>query len=138
MMNAWAILGRMLPAWRHVVGQMQHDLYHIYTVDQHSLLVVKNLCRLRRSEHAHEYPLCTELMTALPNSWRLIVAGLFHDIGKGLGGGHEVIGAGKVGCILQAFRAFRARPRIHPLSRAQTPRHEPSGAKGRYFGPECG
>lgn len=41
MMNAWAILGRMLPAWRHVVGQMQHDLYHIYTVDQHSLLVVK-------------------------------------------------------------------------------------------------
>lgn len=103
MMNAWAILGRMLPAWRHVVGQMQHDLYHIYTVDQHSLLVVKNLCRLRRSEHAHEYPLCTQLMTALPNSWRLIVAGLFHDIGKGLGGGHEVIGAEKSDAFCKRF-----------------------------------
>lgn len=103
MMNAWAILGKILPAWRHVVGQMQHDLYHIYTVDQHSILVVKNLCRLRRSEHAHEYPLCTQLMTAQPGSWRIIVAGLFHDIGKGLGGGHEEIGAERVEAFCRRF-----------------------------------
>lgn len=103
MMNSWAILGRMIPSWRHVVGQMQHDLYHIYTVDQHSMLVVKFLCRLRRSEHAHEYPLCTQLMTALPDSWRLLVAGLFHDIGKGLGGGHEVIGAEKADAFCRRF-----------------------------------
>ncbi len=103
MMNAWAILGRFLPAFRHIVGQMQHDLYHIFTVDQHTLLVVKNLCRFRRSEHAHEYPLCTQIMTALPGSWRLLIAGLFHDIGKGLGGGHEVIGAEKAQAFCRRF-----------------------------------
>ena len=103
MMNAWGILSRMLPAFRHVVGQMQHDLYHIFTVDQHTILVVKNLCRFRRSEHAHEYPLCTQLMTALPDSWRLLIAGLFHDIGKGLGGGHEIIGAEKAELFCRRF-----------------------------------
>ncbi|MDO5530858.1 [protein-PII] uridylyltransferase [Sutterella sp.] len=103
MMNAWAILGRFLPAFRHVVGQMQHDLYHIFTVDQHSILVVQNLCQFRRSEHAHEYPLCTQLMTALPGSWRLLIAGLFHDIGKGLGGGHEAIGAEKARIFCERF-----------------------------------
>lgn len=102
-MNDWAILGRFLPAFRHVVGQMQHDLYHIFTVDQHTLLVVRYLCQFRRSEHAHEYPLCTQLMTAMPDSWRLLVAGLFHDIGKGLGGGHEVIGEEKADTFCRRF-----------------------------------
>lgn len=106
-MNDWAILGRFLPAFRHIVGQMQHDLYHIFTVDQHTLLAVRYLCRFRRSEHAHEYPLMTQLMTGLPKSWRVIFAGLFHDIGKGLGGKHEILGEEKV-------RAFAARFELTP------------------------
>lgn len=92
-MNLWGILGRYLLPFRHIVGQMQHDLYHIFTVDQHTLRVVRNIRRFARSDFAHEYPLCSEIMAALDRNWRLIIAGLFHDIGKGLGGRHEVIGA---------------------------------------------
>lgn len=92
-MNLWGILGRYLLPFRHIVGQMQHDLYHIFTVDQHTLRVVRNIRRFARSDFAHEYPFCSDIMAGLDRNWRLLVAGLFHDIGKGLGGRHEEIGA---------------------------------------------
>lgn len=72
---------------------MQHDLYHIFTVDQHTLRVVRNIRRFARSDFAHEYPFCSDIMAGLDRNWRLLIAGLFHDIGKGLGGRHEEIGA---------------------------------------------
>ena len=92
-MNMWDVLGRFLPAFRPIVGQMQHDLYHIFTVDQHTLRVVRNIRRFARSEFAHEYPHCSHLMASIEKPWRIVIAGLFHDIGKGQGGHHEVIGA---------------------------------------------
>lgn len=92
-MNLWGILGRYLLPFRYIVGQMQHDLYHIFTVDQHTLRVVRNIRRFARSDFAHEYPLCSAVMAGLERNWRLLIAGLFHDIGKGLGGRHEEIGA---------------------------------------------
>lgn len=92
-MNLWGILGRYLLPFRHIVGQMQHDLYHIFTVDQHTLRVVRNIRRFARSDFAHEYPFCSDIMAGLDRNWRLLIAGLFHDIGKGLGGRHEEIGA---------------------------------------------
>lgn len=95
-MNTWGILGRFLPPWRRIVGQMQHDLYHIYTVDQHTLRVVRNLRRYTHASYAHEYPLCSQLISEMPDSWRLTIAGLFHDIGKGRGGNHSEIGAKEV------------------------------------------
>ena len=91
-MNQWSVLGRYLPVFRRIVGQMQHDLFHVYTVDQHILMVVRNLRRFGMAEHAHEYPLCSQLMSELRAPWLLVVAALFHDIAKGRGGDHSTLG----------------------------------------------
>src|ERR1044071_2985975 len=64
-MNQYGILGRYLPEFGRIVGQMQHDLFHVYTVDQHILMVVRNLRRFAMPELAHEFPLCSELMSGL-------------------------------------------------------------------------
>ena len=91
-MNQWSVLGRYLPAFRRIVGRMQHDLFHIYTVDQHILTVVRNLRRFMQAEHAHEYPFCSELIAAFDKPWLLVTAALFHDIAKGRGGDHSTLG----------------------------------------------
>src|SRR5574340_1236508 len=91
-MNQYGILSRYLPAWRKIVGQMQHDLFHAYTVDQHILMVLRNLRRFTMSEHGHEYPLMTRLMLGFSDNWLLYVAALFHDIAKGRGGDHSKLG----------------------------------------------
>ena len=108
LMNMWDVLGRFLPPFRQIVGQMQHDLYHIFTVDQHTLRVVRNIRRFARSEFAHEYPFCAQIMSELPDNWRLTLAGLYHDIGKGLGGQHADIGAEKVTRFCEAFGLSQA------------------------------
>ena len=92
-MNQWSVLGRYLPQFRRIVGQMQHDLFHVYTVDQHILQVVRNLRRFTMDEHAHEFPLCSQLITDFDRHWVLYVAALFHDIAKGRGGDHSSMGA---------------------------------------------
>ena len=91
-MNEMSILGRYLPAFRHIVGQMQHDLFHVYTVDQHIMMVVRNMRRFTMSEHAHEYPFCSGLIANFREPWLLYVAALFHDIAKGRGGDHSKLG----------------------------------------------
>lgn len=96
LMNQWNVLGGYLPVFRRIVGQMQHDLFHVYTVDQHILMVVRNLRRFRASEFAHEYPLCSQLMADFDRPWLLLVAALFHDIAKGRGGDHSKLGAVEV------------------------------------------
>jgi len=92
-MNQWSVLGAYLPAFRRIVGQMQHDLFHVYTVDQHILMVVRNLRRFALSEFAHEYPLCSQLAADFERPWLLYVAALFHDIAKGRGGDHSRLGS---------------------------------------------
>jgi [protein-PII] uridylyltransferase len=92
-MNQWSVLGRYLPVFRRIVGQMQHDLFHVYTVDQHILQVVRNLRRFTMAEYAHEYPLCSQLIAEFDRHWLLYVAALFHDIAKGRGGDHSELGA---------------------------------------------
>ncbi len=91
-MNQYDILGHYIPAFGRIVGQMQHDLFHVYTVDQHIMQVVRNLRRFSMTEFAHEYPLCTRLITAFNDRWLLYVAALFHDIAKGRGGDHSTLG----------------------------------------------
>jgi [protein-PII] uridylyltransferase len=91
-MNQWSVLGRYLPAFRRIVGRMQHDLFHVYTVDQHILMVVRNLRRFAMAEHAHEYPFCSQLMSEFDKPWLLVIAALFHDIAKGRGGDHSTLG----------------------------------------------
>lgn len=91
-MAQYDILGRFLPAFGHIVGQMQHDLFHVYTVDQHILQVMRNLRRFAMPEFAHEYPFCSRLMAGLEKPWLLYLAALFHDIAKGRGGDHSRLG----------------------------------------------
>ena len=91
-MNQYDILGHYLPAFGRIVGQMQHDLFHVYTVDQHILQVIRNLRRFAMPEYAHEFPFCTQLMSELEKPWLLYVAALFHDIAKGRGGDHSKLG----------------------------------------------
>ncbi|MDO9216435.1 MAG: [protein-PII] uridylyltransferase, partial [Lacisediminimonas sp.] len=91
-MNQLSVLGRYLPNFRRIVGQMQHDLFHVYTVDQHILMVVRNVRRFALPEHAHEYPFCSQLMANFGHPWLLYIAALFHDIAKGRGGDHSELG----------------------------------------------
>ncbi|MCO8649597.1 HD domain-containing protein, partial [Burkholderia multivorans] len=92
LMNQTSVLGRYLLNFRRIVGQMQHDLYHVYTVDQHILMVLRNIRRFAVAEHAHEYPFCSQLIGNFERPWVLYVAALFHDIAKGRGGDHSTLG----------------------------------------------
>jgi [protein-PII] uridylyltransferase len=92
LMNQTSVLGRYLWVFRRIVGRMQHDLFHVYTVDQHILMVMRNMRRFFMPEHAHEYPFCSQLASQWDNPWVLYVAALFHDIAKGRGGDHSMLG----------------------------------------------
>ena len=88
-MNETSVLGRTLWVFRRIVGRMQHDLFHVYTVDQHILMVLRNVRRFFIPEHAHEYPFCSQLASQWDKPWILYVAALFHDVAKGRGGDHS-------------------------------------------------
>jgi [protein-PII] uridylyltransferase len=90
------VLGRYLWVFRRIVGRMQHDLFHVYTVDQHILMVLRNVRRFFIPEHAHEYPFCTQLASQWDKPWVLYIAALFHDVAKGRGGDHSELGAVEV------------------------------------------
>jgi len=92
-MNQTSVLGRYLWVFRRIVGRMQHDLFHVFTVDQHILMVLRNVRRFFIPEHAHEYPFCSQLASTFDPPWVLYVAALFHDVAKGRGGDHSDIGA---------------------------------------------
>ncbi len=106
-MNQYDVLGRYLPEFGRIVGQMQHDLFHVYTVDQHILMVVRNLRRFTMTEFAHEFPLCSQLIGGFERRWLLYAAALYHDIAKGRGGDHSELG-------MHDARAFARR---HGLAR---------------------
>jgi [protein-PII] uridylyltransferase len=91
-MNQYDVLGGYLPEFGRIVAQMQHDLYHVYTVDQHILMVLRNVRRFTMPEFAHEFPLCSQLMSGFERHWLLYVAALYHDIAKGRGGDHSELG----------------------------------------------
>jgi len=93
LMNQYGVLPRYLPEFGRIVGQMQHDLFHVYTVDEHILKVVRNLRRFTLKEFAHEYPLCSRLIADFERPEVLYIAALFHDIAKGRGGDHSDLGA---------------------------------------------
>jgi len=92
LMNQTSVLGRYLWVFRRIVGQMQHDLFHVYTVDQHIIMVLRNVRRFLIPEHAHEYPFCSQLIASFDRPWVLYIAALFHDVAKGRGGDHSDIG----------------------------------------------
>ena len=110
-MNRYGILGRYLPEFGHIVGQMQHDLFHIYTVDAHTLNLIKHLRKLKWPELAEKFPLASKVMDKLPKPELIYIAGLYHDIGKGRGGDHSELGAvdAEVFCARHQLAAWDSR-----------------------------
>ncbi len=92
-MNLYGVLAAYLPVFANIVGQMQHDLFHVYTVDEHTLTLIRNLRRYTVPEFYHEFPLCSSIMNNVPKQEIVLLAGLFHDIAKGRGGDHAILGA---------------------------------------------
>ncbi|HEY5655428.1 MAG TPA: [protein-PII] uridylyltransferase, partial [Woeseiaceae bacterium] len=92
-MNRYGVLGLYIPPFGRIVGRMQYDLFHAYTVDEHTLFVVSNLRRFALTRFDHEYPHCSPLMQSFEKPEIAYLAGLFHDIAKGRGGDHSELGA---------------------------------------------
>ncbi len=92
-MNRYGILAAYIPAFESIVGRMQYDLFHAYTVDQHILFVIRNIRRLSVPEFCHEYPLASGVFQHIAKPVLLYLAGLFHDIAKGRNGDHSELGA---------------------------------------------
>jgi [protein-PII] uridylyltransferase len=112
LMNQTSVLGRYLWVFRHIVGQMQHDLFHVYTVDQHILMVLRNVRRFFIAEHSHEYPFCSQLAAGWDKPWIFYIAALFHDIAKGRGGDHSELGARDVRSFCRQHGIERADARL--------------------------
>jgi [protein-PII] uridylyltransferase len=110
-MNLYGVLGRYIPAFGRVVGRMQYDLFHAYTVDAHTLFVVSNLRRLAMPKYDHEFPVLSRIMQSLPKPELAYLAAIFHDIAKGRGGDHSVLGAtdAESFCLEQGLSRYDAR-----------------------------
>jgi len=110
-MNTYGVLGRYIPAFGRVVGRMQYDLFHAYTVDAHTLFVVSNLRRLAIPRYNHELPELSRIMQSLPKSEVVYLAALFHDIAKGRGGDHSELGSvdAEAFCLEQGLSRYDAR-----------------------------
>jgi len=92
-MTRYGILGRYLPQFGRIIGQMQHDLFHIYTVDAHTMKVIQKCRQFRHRDYREEFPIAHRIVNQLPKIELLYIAGLFHDIAKGRGGDHSELGA---------------------------------------------
>ncbi len=110
-MNLYGVLGRYIPAFGRIVGRMQYDLFHAYTVDAHTLFVVSNLRRLALERYDHEFPRLAQIFRALPKPELAYLAALFHDIAKGRGGDHSELGAvdAEAFCLEQGLSPYDAR-----------------------------
>jgi [protein-PII] uridylyltransferase len=109
-MHRYGILSRYLPAFHAVTGLMQFDLFHVYTVDEHILMVIRNMRRFSLEKHASECTRCHDVFLQLPKPELLYLAGLFHDIAKGRGGDHSELGAedAREFCLKHDLSAFDA------------------------------
>ena len=92
-MNRYGILGNYLPEFGRIVGQMQHDLFHIYTVDAHTLKVIQKIRQFRHDDYREKFPIANRIIKQLPKLELIYIAGLYHDIAKGRGGDHSELGA---------------------------------------------
>lgn len=110
-MNLYGVLGLYIPSFGRIVGRMQYDLFHAYTVDEHTLFVVSNLRRFALERFDHEYPHCSRVMQSIEKPEIAYLAGLFHDIAKGRGGDHSELGAvdAEAFCLEHGLGRYEAR-----------------------------
>jgi [protein-PII] uridylyltransferase len=109
-MNLYGVLGLYIPAFGRIVGRMQYDLFHAYTVDEHTLFVVSNLRRFALPRFDDEFPDCSAIMQSLEKPEIAYLSGLFHDIAKGRGGDHSELGAvdAKAFCLEHGLSKYQA------------------------------
>ncbi|MFY8272646.1 [protein-PII] uridylyltransferase [Pseudoalteromonas sp. SSDWG2] len=93
LMHKHGMLAAYLPQWRNIFGQMQFDLFHAYTVDEHTHKLINNIYQYGDKSRAQEFPLCSEILTRMDKPELLYLAAIFHDIAKGRGGDHSELGA---------------------------------------------
>ena len=143
-MNLYGVLGRYIPAFGRVVGRMQYDLFHAYTVDAHTLFVVSNLRRLAMPKYNHEFPMLSQIMQSLPRQELAYLAALFHDIAKGRGGDHSELGAvdAEAFCLEQGLGRYEARlvawlvrNHLDPVHHLAEEGHQRSGHHPRFRAP---
>src|SRR5210317_1408939 len=110
-MNLYGVLGLYIPSFGRIVGRMQYDLFHAYTVDEHTLFVVSNLRRFALTRYDHEFPHCSRIMQSLEKPEIAYLSGLFHDIAKGRGGDHSELGAvdAESFCLEHGMSRYEAR-----------------------------
>ena len=110
-MNRYGVLAAYIPVFANIVGRMQYDLFHVYTVDEHTLTLLRNLRRFTIAKHDEEFPLCSAVVLRIPKMEILYLAGIFHDIAKGRGGDHSQLGARDAWdfCQLHGLSAFDSR-----------------------------
>jgi [protein-PII] uridylyltransferase len=110
-MNRYGVLAAYWPSFAKIVGRMQYDLFHTYTVEEHTLFVLRNIRRFTVVQHAHELPFCSKLIKEIPKLDILYLAALFHDIAKGRGGDHSELGAKEAErfCLQHGLSYFDAR-----------------------------
>ncbi len=134
-MNTYEVLGRYIPSFGRIVGRMQYDLFHAYTVDAHTLFVLSNLRRWAIPRYDHELPELSRLMQQLPKPEIAYLAALFHDIAKGRGGDHSELGSvdAEAFCLEQGAVALRCAP--GRLAGAQSPGALGHGAEAGHHGP---
>ncbi|NJN52940.1 MAG: [protein-PII] uridylyltransferase, partial [Gammaproteobacteria bacterium] len=107
-MRRYGVLGRYIPEFGQIIGQMQHDLFHIYTVDAHTMMVIRNMRRLHYRSSQEQFPIASECVKNLSKIELLYIAGIFHDIGKGRGGDHSELGAKDVVHFCERHRLSKA------------------------------
>ncbi|MCZ6618795.1 MAG: [protein-PII] uridylyltransferase [Gammaproteobacteria bacterium] len=100
-MRRYGVLGRYIPEYGEIVGQMQHDLFHIYTVDAHTMMVIRFIRRFHYRSMREHFPVACHCINNIPKIELIYIAGLFHDIGKGRGGDHSQLGADDVTAFCQ-------------------------------------
>ncbi len=110
-MNLYGVLGLYIPSFGRIVGRMQYDLFHAYTVDEHTLFVVSNLRRFALARFDEEFPHCSRIMQSLATPVIVYLGGLFHDIAKGRGGDHSELGAvdAEAFCLEHGMNKYEAR-----------------------------
>lgn len=111
-MARYGILGRYLPEFGRIIGQMQHDLFHIYTVDTHTIQLIDYLRRFLLRHNVDNFPVACKTIKRLPNIELLYVAGLYHDIAKGRGGDHSTLGAVDVTLFCQQHQFSRRETKL--------------------------
>ncbi len=103
-MNRYGVLGRYIPEFGAIVGKMQHDLFHVYTVDAHTMELIRFLRRFWYEEESRTFPVAAQIVKKLPKVELIYIAALFHDIAKGRGGDHSTLGAQDARKFCQLFR----------------------------------